>query len=72
MNPPWMSEIEDGNLVERPRRYQAPQVEDGIQGAIRYNLPMLVNLGFSHAQALHALEACRGNLDLAVALLFDA
>lgn len=70
-NPPWMNNIEDGCLTERPRRMQVPPIADDIQDAIRINLPLVVELGFAPAQAQHALEACRGNLERAVAMLFQ-
>lgn len=66
-----MNNIEDGCLTERPRRMQVPPIADDIQDAIRINLPLVVELGFAPAQAQHALEACRGNLERAVAMLFQ-
>lgn len=70
-NPAWMNNIEDGCLAERPRRLQAPPISADIQEAIRINLPLAIELGFSPDQARHALEACRGNLEQAIAMLFQ-
>jgi hypothetical protein len=74
-NPPWMNNIEDGCLTERPKRLQvAPAAPAApawdIQVAIRTNLAHVLDLGFSPEQAVAALEACNGNLEQAVALLF--
>jgi len=73
MNPPWMNDVEDGCLKERPKRRPVPNVDNANQILQQQLLQQhIVDLGFSHVEARHALDACNGNLDLAVNMLFNA
>jgi hypothetical protein len=42
-----------------------------VEEAVRINLPRAVELGFPQDQARYALEACAGNLDLAISMLLQ-
>jgi len=67
-NPPWMNNLEDGVLKVRPKR----QVLN--DNPVRWPTPMecyLVELGFTLEVARHAIEACGGDVFLAVNMLVN-
>jgi len=66
MNPAWMNNVEDGCLTERPKRRHLPP--DDIE---MRQLAPICDMGFTVAQARYALDACNGNIDLAVHMLFN-
>jgi hypothetical protein len=70
-NPPWMNNIEDGVLKERPKRQV---LNDNPTPRERFPTAMesyLVEMGFTLEVARHALEACGGDAHLAVNMLIN-
>ena len=75
-NPPWMNNIEDGCLTERPRRLQ---VSDGDRQPLERarpppfteaNITSLMEMGLAtREQAIQVLQAHANDLEAAVAML---